>query len=158
MARLESISAPVERDLLVSFTSLAGFNKRFVLQSEDRAVFDAMRDYYAWAGALIQKRGGTVIKCIGDGMLVVFAAEDASEAVMALKELKSEGDAWLQKKGLPCQHLIKAHLGPAILGPIGAPGQERLDGYGKTVDVFATLDSGNLVMTPQVVSALESDT
>src|SRR5882724_8732713 len=142
MARLEGISSPVERNLLVSFTSLAGFNKRFVLQSEDQTVFDTMRDYYAWAGGLIQKRGGTVIKCIGDAMLVVFDAEDASGAVMALKELKSAGDAWLQKKGLPCQHLIKAHLGPAVLGPVGAPGQERLDVYGKTVNICATLESG----------------
>lgn len=156
MTRLEGLGAPREQELFVCFSSLAGFNKRFVLLSDDQTVFDTMREYFAWAGALIQARGGTVIKCIGDAMLMVFPAGEADAAVEAVRALKSEGDAWLQQRGLPCHHLIKAHLGPAVLGPVGAPGQERPDVYGKTVNICATLESGPLVLTPQVFRALSS--
>jgi class 3 adenylate cyclase len=158
MTRLESIRTPTEISLLVAFTSLAGFNKRFVLPGDDQLVFDTMRDYYAWCGGLIQRRGGSVIKCIGDATLLAFPAEAASQAVAALKEIKVEGDAWLAHRGVPCHHLIKAHLGLVVMGLIGAPGQERLDIYGKTVNICATLDSGALVLTPQVFRALDAET
>lgn len=158
MTRLEDIRTPTEIPLLVAFTSLAGFNKRFVLPGDDRLVFDTMRDYYTWCGTLIQKHGGTVIKCIGDAIFLAFPAEAANQAVVALKEIKAEGDAWLAQRNVPCHHLIKAHIGPVIAGLIGAPGQERLDVYGKTVNICATLDSGALVLTPQVFRALDAET
>jgi class 3 adenylate cyclase len=158
MTRLENTSAPVETELLVSFTGLAGFNRRFVLPGQDRAVFDVMQAYFAWSGALIQGCGGIVIKCIGDSLLLAFPAENASQGVMALMRLKTEGDAWLEQRHVPCQHQIKAHLGPVVLGPVGTPGHERLDIYGKTVNVCATLENGSLVLTPQVFRALDADT
>jgi class 3 adenylate cyclase len=158
MTRLDSISAPTELNLIVSFSSLAGFNKRFVLPGQDRHVFDTMRDYYAWSGELIQKSGGNVIKCIGDALMLAFDAEKASAAVMALRELKSSGDRWLKERQVPCHHYIKAHLGSVIAGPIGAPGMQRVDLYGKTVNICATLESQGLAITPQVFRALDSET
>jgi adenylate cyclase len=157
MSRLESISTPTALDLVVSFSSLAGFNKRFVLPSDDPLVFNTMQDYFHWAGDFIRSRGGTVIKCMGDAMLLVFPADEASQAVTALRELKTAGDLWLKQRDVPCQHLIKIHLGPLLIGPIGPLGQERLDVYGKTVNICATLESGPLVMTPQVFRALNSE-
>lgn len=158
MTRLENISTPVETELLVSFTGLAGFNRKFVLPGQDRSVFDTMQTYFAWSGGLIEGCGGTVIKCIGDTLLLTFPAEAASQAVTALMRLKTEGDAWLEQRRIPCQHQIKAHLGPVVVGLIGAPGSERLDIYGKTVNICATLESGPLVLTPQVFRALDTDT
>jgi class 3 adenylate cyclase len=158
MTRLEDIRTPTETELLVAFTGIAGFNLRFVQPGEDQAVFDAMQSYFAWSGGLIQRLGGTVIKCMGDAMLLCFPAESAGPGVMALRELKSAGDAWLAERKIPCQHQIKAHLGPVIVGPIGAPGQERLDLCGKTVNICARLESGPLVLTPQVFRALDAGT
>ncbi len=158
MTHLENTGAPVETELLVSFTGLAGFNRKFVLPGQDRLVFDAMRDYFAWSGALIQGLGGTVVKCIGDAMLLAFPEDAASLGVAALMELKTQGDAWLEQRRIPCQHQIKAHLGPVVVGPIGAPGHERLDVYGKTVNVCATLENGPFVLTPQVFRALDEGT
>jgi adenylate cyclase len=154
IARLENITQPTQLDLLVAFTDLAGFHKLFVMPGEDRLVFDTMRDYYSWAGKLIQERGGTVIKCIGDAIMLVFPADQVDQGVMALRELKSSGDAWLKDRKIPCYHVVKAHLGPVIAGPVGAPGQERLDVCGKTVNTCATLDSKGFAMTPQVFKAL----
>jgi adenylate cyclase len=158
MTRLESLPAPIETDILVAFTGLAGFNRRYVLPGEDREVFGAIQAYFAWAGALVQGRGGTVIKCMGDAMLLAFPAAEAGAAVRALVELKTEGDAWLAARHIPCQHQIKAHLGPVIWGPVGAPDQERPDVLGKTVNVCAMLDNGPLVLTPQVFRALDAET
>jgi adenylate cyclase len=158
MPRLEDSRTPTEHDVLVAFTGLAGFNRKFVLPGEDRNVFDTMRDYFAWSGAHIQSCGGTVVKCIGDAMLLAWEARDASAAVRALLELKSLGDAWLLQRGIPCQHQIKAHLGSAIVGPIGAPGQERLDVLGKTVNICATLENGPFVLSPQGFRALDAPT
>jgi class 3 adenylate cyclase len=98
-----------------------------------------------------------VVKCIGDAMLLSFPAVAASAAVLALRQLKSEGDAWLAQRGIPCHHLIKAHLGPVLSGPIGAPGQERPDVYGKAVNICATLESGPLVLSPQAFRALDAE-
>jgi class 3 adenylate cyclase len=160
MLRLEDIQTPTQAEVLVAFTGLAGFNKRYVLPGEDRPVFDAVHSYFTWAGGLIQQRGGTVIKCMGDAMLLAFPADSAGPAVMALLELKAQGDAWLAGRNIPCHHQIKAHLGPVIAGPVGAPGQERLDILGKTVNICATLANGPLpvVLTPQVFRALDAGT
>jgi len=158
MTRLDKLSTPTELNLLVAFTDLAGFHRRFVMPGDDRKVFDTMQDYFAWTGKLVQDSGGYVIKCMGDAMLLAYPAEIASQAVMALKELKVAGDEWLKLKAVPCQQQAKAHLGTAIAGPVGAPGQERLDVYGKTVNICATLQSGALVLTPQVFRALDAPT
>jgi class 3 adenylate cyclase len=156
MTRLDSISTPSDVDVLVSFTSLAGSNKRFVLAGEDHKTFNSMYDYFQWGGKFIQSQGGTVIKCMGDAMLVVFPAEAANQAVLTLKEFKTSGDEWLISRKIPCHHLMKLHLGPVVMGAIGVPGQERLDVYGKTVNICAALESGPWVMTPQVFRSLDA--
>jgi class 3 adenylate cyclase len=158
MTRLEDIRTPTELDLLVSFTHLAGFNKRFVLPGDDRLVFETMQAYYAWTGALIQKTGGTVIKCIGDALMLAFPADEASQAVKTLLDLKQSGDLWLKQRQIPCHHLVKIHLGPVVAGPIGAPGAERLDIYGKTVNLCVTMESDGWAMSPQVFRALDAET
>jgi class 3 adenylate cyclase len=160
MTRLASAPAPIVSELLVAFTGMAGFNKRYVLPGQDLAVFKTVQDYFLWAGGLIQGRGGTVVKCMGDAMLLSFPAEEASAGVSALLALKTEGDAWLRQRDIPCHHQIKAHLGPVISGPVGVPGQERPDILGKTVNICATLANGPLplVLTPQVFRALDPAT
>jgi class 3 adenylate cyclase len=156
MTRLEAITTPTELSLLVAFTGLAGFNKRFVLPGNDRAVFDAIRDYTSWSGALVQQAGGTVIKCIGDALMVAFPQEQAGPGVMALLDLKDSGDRWLQKRQIPCHHLIKVNFGSVQAGHVGAPGQERLDIFGKTVNICATLESTGFAMTPQAFRTLDA--
>jgi class 3 adenylate cyclase len=158
MTRLESLGTPAQIELLVAFSAMAGFNKRFVLSGDDSIVFDTMRDYYAWSGALIMGAGGTVIKCMGDTLMIAFDAGKASDGVLALRELKSRGDLWLKERGIPCHHQIKAHFGSVIAGPIGTPGLERLDLFGKTVNVCATLASDGLAITPQLFRALDAGT
>ena len=114
--------------------------------------------YYAWSGALIQKAGGTVIKCIGDALMIAFPADEASRAIEALLDLKQSGDQWLKQKQIPCHHLVKVHLGPVVAGPIGTPGAERLDIYGKTVNLCVTMESDGWAMSPQVFRALDTET
>jgi class 3 adenylate cyclase len=156
MTRLETTLTSSASNQLVAFTHLAESHRRFVMPGEDQLVFDSMRDYFIWAGALIQKAGGTVIKCMGDGMLLSFPADAADAGAMALRALKSSGDSWLKERQIPCHHLIRAHLGPVIGGLVGAPGQERWDIYGKTVNICAKLESRGLVITPQVFRALSA--
>jgi len=111
-------------------------------------------------GAAVSSRSAAEPRssALGTSLLLVFPAESASQAVMALMELKTKGDAWQEQKRIPCQHQIKAHLGPVVVGPIGASGHEHLDIYGKTVNVCATLENGPLVLTPQVFRAQDADT
>jgi class 3 adenylate cyclase len=158
MTRLEPLSASVGLELLVAFTGLAGFNKKYVLPGQDPAVFETVQSYFQWAGGLIQGRGGTVVKCMGDAMLLSFPAKKAGQGVLALLDLKAEGDAWLRERDIPCHHYIKAHLGPVVSGLVGAPGQEIPDILGKTVNICATLEGGPLVLTPQVFRALDAAT
>jgi class 3 adenylate cyclase len=158
MTRFENIRTPTGLDLLVCFTHLAGFNKRFVLPNDDSLVFATMQAYYAWAGALIQKAGGTVIKCMGDALLIAFPADAATTAVKTLQDLKQSGDLWLKQRQIPCHHLVKIHLGPVVAGPIGVPGAEHLDIFGKTVNLCVTMESDGWAMSPQVFRALDGET
>lgn len=154
MPRLDALKAPESLEVLVALSHLAGSNKKFVMQNEDRLVFDSMKKYFLWAGALIQKSHGKVIKCMGDAMLMAFEAEAAEAGIFALRRLKSEGDAWLHEAGIPCQHLIKAHFGPVMAGYVGAPEQEQLDILGKTVNVCFTMESFGLVLSSQAFRCL----
>jgi class 3 adenylate cyclase len=154
MPRLEALQTPEALEILVALSHLAGSNKKFVMQNEDRLVFDSMQKYFFWAGALIQKSHGKVIKCMGDAILMAFEAEYAEDGIFTLRRLKSEGDAWLQEAGIPCQHLIKAHFGPVMAGYVGAPGQEQFDIFGKTVNICFTMESFGLVLSSQAFRCL----
>jgi len=150
-------STPGERELLVTFYDLT----RYMLhckETPDRVVLEQMAGFFALTGEIIERRGGILVKAIGDAGLVAFPAEETDKGVRTLLAVRDEGEAWLEEHGVPSRIPFKSHVGPVAFGPVGAPGRERFDIYGKTVNTAALLDSKGLAMTPQVFRRLESDT
>jgi len=148
---------PEDRQLLVAFFDLTSF-ARFAQSRSSREVFDTLSDYYEFVGNLVEGSGGKVIKFIGDAGLVVYPEDKVNAGVLALKELKDRGDAWLEDRGTPCRNVVTIDFGPVVTGPIGTRSEKRLDVFGHTVNTAATLRSNGFAMTPQVFRKLAPDT
>jgi len=157
MDHMKNLAEPAEAELLVAFSDLTLFS-RYAQTSSERELFETMASYFEFVGDVVEKAGGMLVKCIGDAALIAFTAERADEGVNALMTLREEGDRWLEGRGLPCRHVIKAHFGPVVCGPVGPKGDKRFDLYGKTVNVTALTKSFGLALTPQAFRKLEPET
>ena len=157
MTNLNTIDSPVETNLLVAFTDLTGFHKYTVAQT-DKSVFSTMSSYFEFAGDIVEKSGGKVVKFMGDAILIVFPEERVNEGILALKTLKDQGNKWMESRNMPSRHRIHAHFGQVVCGPIGSKSEKRFDVYGITVNTAALLKSNGLAITPQVFRKLKPDT
>ncbi len=146
-----------ESNLLVAFTGLNGFS-RFAIKCPGDSLFRTLSDYFEFIGDIVEKAGGRLVKPIGDAALIVFPEDRIDEGVRALLELYDKGDAWLDARGLPCRHNIKAHFGPVFSGMIGTRADKRYDICGNTVNVTARIQSGGFAVTPQVFRKLKTAT
>ena len=153
MTNLKNLSTPTEANLLIAFSDLTLF-ARYARGKADPEIFETMAEYAEFVGETIEGAGGTVVKFIGDAVLIVFPEESVGKGVLALLALKKDGDKWMASRGLPCRHRIKAHLGPVTCGPFGTKTEKRFDLYGGAVNTAATLASHGLTITPQVFRKL----
>jgi adenylate cyclase len=69
-----------ERELAILFTDLVGFSA-WSLEAGDDAALELLRRVGTTVEPVIEERGGTVVKRLGDGLMAVF--DDASAAVAA---------------------------------------------------------------------------
>lgn len=157
MPMFQHIIQPTEMTVLVAFFDLTVF-ARYARAHSDREIFNFLDDYYGFAGEIIERGGGTVVKFMGDAGLVVFPEDRVDSGVLSLKELKTTGDKWMQHREIPCRHVIKAHFGPVICGPIGTRSDRRFDVFGTTVNTAALLKTSSFAITPQVFRRLEPET
>jgi adenylate cyclase len=157
MARLDEITSPVERELVVSFFDLTLYAK-FARTRSLRDGFDFISAYYEVVGDIVEKDDGLIIKFIGDAGLIAYPADKADQAVRHLKELKDRGDEWLQSQGANCRHVIKAHVGPVMCGPVGTKRKKRFDLFGETVMTASVLKSKGFSITSLLYERLNADT
>jgi len=151
------LRAPAERELLIGFYDLTGY-MRHADQAEPRRLLDLMAGYFALTGRILVDAGGRLIKTFGDAGLAAFPAALVDAGVLAFQAVQRDGDTWLARHDCASRAIVKLHLGPVAIGPVGSPGDERLDVYGKTVNVAATLASTGLAMTPAVFRRLSPAT
>ena len=147
------LHTPTEHELLVGFYDLTGY-MRFAETLESPRLLELMTGYFAVTGGILVEAGGRLIKTLGDAGLAVFPAELVDAGVLAFQAVQREGDAWLARHDCGSRAIVKLHLGPVALGMVGSPGDERLDVYGKTVNVAATVASTGFAMTPAVFRRL----
>jgi len=148
---------PGEGELLVTFCDLTRY-MHHCKETPDRAVLEQMAGFFSLTGAIIEKGGGLLVKAIGDAGLAAFPADHTDAGVHTLLSVRDEGEAWLKERGIPSRIIFKSHVGPVAYGPVGAPGRERFDIYGKTVNTAALLESKGFAMTPQVFRRLAPET
>lgn len=152
-----SLHAPAEHELLVGFYDLTAYT-RYSAKVAPLDLMRVMAGYFFLTGGIIAAAGGKLIKTIGDAGLAAFPVELADAGVMAFREVKRQGDAWLAEHDYRGRAKIKLHVGPVAVGPVGAPRDERLDIYGSTVNFAAVLESHGFAMSPAVFRKLSSET
>lgn len=154
---LADVATRVERTLLVAFIDLTGFAMQSTRVPDDELA-EVVDGYYEIVAASIADAGGRVVKFIGDGVLIVFDADDADRGVTALLALKDDVDRYLEARGWPCRLLVKAHVGPVIAGPYGARGDKRFDVIGKTVNTAAMIDAAGVALSAEAFRKLSPET
>lgn len=147
----------LEVAVLVAFVDVMGF----ALQSTrvtDAEIADVIDGYYHLIAERITAAGGHVVKYIGDGVLVVFDADDTDRGALALLELKLQVDRYFEGHGWKCPATVRAHVGTVIAGPYGPPGDRRFDVIGKTVNTAAMLDSSGVTLSDEAFGKLSPET
>ena len=122
------------REIAVVFIDLRGFTA-FAEATAPELVMQALREFHAAMGHLVEQFGGTLERFTGDGMMVFFndpvpIPDPARRAVdMAIAMISAIGglSAEWQRKGFALNAGIGIALGVATMGAIGF--EERID-YG----------------------------
>ncbi|MCK7615629.1 adenylate/guanylate cyclase domain-containing protein [Roseibium sediminicola] len=161
----------VEQDVVVMFVDL----RNFTGITESQLAYDVvylLNSYLDQASNAIRAEGGYVDKFIGDGIMAIFGmdsspATGARQALAASRRIEAVMRALDAEKGPqfrdPIRLGIGLHLGPAILGRIGAAGTEDSPGgltaLGDVVNTASRLESENkahdsfLVVSKAVIDA-----
>lgn len=140
---------PEEREVAVLFTDIAGFTSASEgMSARDTAEF--VNHHLSLLGHEIRSRGGTIDKYIGDSVMAFFGAphrlenpaELAAQAAIGMDVAIRADNAERAKRGLaPVRVRIGLHVGPLIVGDIGAPDRVNYTVIGDTVNVAARLES-----------------
>lgn len=122
------------REIAVVYFDLRGFTA-FADSSEPEIVMEALRDYHAAMGHLVEQHGGTLERFTGDGMVVFFndpvpipdPAQRAVAMALAMRAQAVDISARWKKRGFDLGAGLGVALGYATLGAIGY--EKRID-YG----------------------------
>ena len=147
-------STRAPRELIITFLDLSFFTKDAGAKGDDERVADIIDAYYERVAEHVAPAGGSAIKFIGDGALVVFPPDRADDAVVALLALKRNVDVWLATEGWESRLIVKAHCDVVIAGEFGAKGNKHFDVIGNAVNVAAKLPTRSFVLSPQVLRLL----
>jgi class 3 adenylate cyclase len=147
----------VEVGLLVAFVDVMGFALQSTRVADD-VLADVIDGYYQVIAEHVAAAGGRVVKFIGDGSLVVFDADDTDRGVESLLEIKQVADRYFEGHGWDCRTTVKAHVGTAIAGPYGPPGDRRFDVIGKAVNTAAMLDASGVALSVEAFRKLSPAT
>lgn len=120
------VGAHVQREMTVLFADL----RRFTALAErlsPHATFAFLNDFFAAVVPVIHEHGGVVDKYLGDGVMALFPGEPA-DAVRAGLAMQARARAFAgdhPELPLPPRLGVGVHVGPMILGLVGAA--DRLD-------------------------------
>ena len=132
----------VRETLVIAFVDLA----RFQIASrrvKDDVLVEVLEDYYERIADSLKPAGGRVVKFMGDGALVVFAADRASQAARALLMLKSDVDARLAKRRFLGSLVARVNVGEVMAGSFGPKSDKRFDVIGQAVNRTAAMRFGD---------------
>ena len=154
---LKSVTSSTEMELLVAFTDLNNFLNA-TSRLSDLKTFGILSEFAELTGVVVERAGGTVVKFLGDGALIVFPIETVDDGVNALMELKDKTAAWATAQELKVSLRISAHCGKVAVGPLGTRNEKRVDVFGSVVNTAFTLPGRGTSITPQVFRQLSSST
>ena len=145
----------VEKEVVVMFVDL----RNFTGITESQLAYDVvhlLNQYLDQVSKVIRKNGGHVDKFIGDGIMAIFGIDDgpqkgAQQALKACRDIEEVMTSLNSEKGPqfvdPIRLGVGLHLGPAILGRIGAAGTDGsrggLTALGDVVNTASRLETEN---------------
>ena len=139
----------VNQTVTVLFADIRGFTRMSEHTSPERVVH-LLNRYFTTMSEIILKHGGTVDKYIGDGLMALFGApqatpDDAAGAISAAVEMQAamaQVNADLRGAGLAEVSIgIGLHTGEATVGYIGSERRSEYTAIGDTVNVSARLET-----------------
>jgi adenylate cyclase len=144
-----------ERKLAIMFTDIVGFTSTCE-NMPAAGVAEFLNQHLTLISGCIERENGTIDKYIGDAVMAFWGApnqvenpaECACRSAIAVQKAISADNSQRAARGLkPIRVRIGIHLGPVIVGDIGAPNRinytivgdavnaaQRLESLGKTID------------------------
>ena len=140
---------PEVREVAVLFTDIAGFTSVSEgMSATETAAF--VNHHLSLLGAEITREGGTIDKYIGDSIMAFWGApehlgnpaEPAARAALAMaRAIRADNTARAAAGKAPVRIRIGLHLGPLVVGDIGAPERVNYTVIGDTVNAASRLES-----------------
>ncbi len=140
---------PEEREVAVMFTDIAGFTSASEgMTATETAAF--VNHHLSLLGAEITKEGGTIDKYIGDSVMAFWGAperlenpaEPAARAAIGMaRAIRADNIARVARGEAPVRIRIGLHMGPLVVGDIGAPERVNYTVIGDTVNAASRLES-----------------
>jgi len=140
---------PEEREVAVLFTDIAGFTSASEgMSATETAAF--VNHHLSLLGAEITREGGTIDKYIGDSVMAFWGAperldnpaEPAARAALAMATaIRADNKERAARGELPVRIRIGLHMGPLVVGDIGAPERVNYTVIGDTVNAASRLES-----------------
>lgn len=157
-----------KRVLTVMMSDLRGFTAMSE-RMEPQKLLDMLNHYLGEMTQIIQRRSGTIIEFIGDGIMAIFGAPAPSEchaeqAVAAAVEMEARMEqinAWNAERGYPeLQMGIGIHTGEVIVGNIGSEKRTKYGVVGSNVNLTGRIESytvgGQILISPQTREAVNA--
>jgi class 3 adenylate cyclase len=140
---------PEEREVAVLFTDIAGFTSASEgMSATETAAF--VNHHLSLLGSEITRQGGTIDKYIGDSVMAFWGAparldnpaEPAARAALGMaRAIRADNEDRASRGEPPVRIRIGLHLGPLVVGDIGAPERVNYTVIGDTVNVASRLES-----------------
>lgn len=150
-----------KRTLTILMSDLRGFTAMSE-RMEAQNLISMLNHYLGEMTEIIQRRGGTIIEFIGDGILAIFGApvpsqSHASDAVAAAVEMQARMEAinlWNAKQDYPKLEMgIGIHTGEVIVGNIGSEKRTKYGVVGSHVNLCGRIESytvgGQVLISPE---------
>ena len=127
---------------IIVLVDLAGFAKAFQTAGDERMV-SYIQKFYAACEKVVTRRGGTIIKFIGDACLAVFKSNQAKNAVAAVLELQTRVHTLAKDHKVDLALGANLHLADVIEGNFGVGSSKRRDVIGRGVNQTFLIGRGS---------------
>jgi class 3 adenylate cyclase len=147
-------------ELAVVFTDIVGSTELYERVGDARA-FALVQEHWRAASRITAEHRGSVVKTLGDGLLMSFPS--IADAIAATLEMMAQVEALGTREHIPLAIRAGVHEGPCYL----VRGHERADLFGRTVNLasrLATVGAGQQIAVldrclahPSALAALDRD-
>ena len=148
---MQDATSREKRRVLIAFIDLAGFARVAEVMDDDKLAGE-LDTYYERVAELAAGAGGTVVKFIGDGALIIFPPERADDAVTALLAMRDTVTL------CGTQMVVKVHAGEVVCGSFGGKADKRFDIIGGEVNVTARLPTKSFALSAEAFRELAPET